>query len=86
MTTEEECAARFDVTKHLFTEEEIQESLAEHRRFVGSASGMYRPGRRLWNWVFDAEYTAVGPAPIWWFIVVGGLLAVIALAALGVLW
>lgn len=36
---------------------------------------------RLWNWFVDADYTAVGPPPIAWFVSIGGLVAVIASAA-----
>jgi hypothetical protein len=36
------------------------------RKAIGTASPLYRPNRRFWNWLFDTEYTAIGPAPIVW--------------------
>jgi len=61
-------------------DDDREASLAELRKEAGTASRFYRGGRGRWarfvNWALDAEYVAVGPPPIAWMAVAGGLIAV----------
>lgn len=55
------------------TDEEIDDI----RRSMGFVRPAYRRGARRWNWFWDAEYVAVGPAPWMW--------AALAVSALGII-
>jgi hypothetical protein len=69
--------AKLDFYASLLNEDMI--SLTDARKAIGSASSLYRPGKRFWNWFFDTEYTSFGLMPAVWIIPL-----VLFLALLGV--
>lgn len=44
----------------------------------GSATPFYWPGRKIWNWFWDSEYTSIGPPPWAWAIPVVLIAALVA--------
>ncbi len=65
------------------------EQMHDLRVFVGSISrfGARGTGRfaRLWNWLIDAEYVAIGPPPITWVILSAMAVPVLLIALMAVL-
>lgn len=81
MTTNQERDARLEFAKALISPDMTPEALATLRQFAGTASPLYRPGWKLWNWFFDTEYTSYPGFPAW---VWASLVVVIV--GVGVLW
>lgn len=60
--------------------------ISKVRKLAGTASRLYRPGWRFWNWLVDAEYTSIsGIPPIFWILLGAATVSAGIFIVLGIL-